>query len=137
MSSKKIRNLEIGERLREVRKKAALTQEGLAVKVGCSGENISSIERGEWGPSGSLVANLVRELGLNEKWLTNGTEPIYKEGQVAESPEPYGGLSKPDRKLLKKMAEALEFATKDQKELLLSALKCFEVSPSKKKGREE
>lgn len=90
MSREKTDSLKaLGRRLRRVRKAANLGLAELARRVGCSAQNLSSIERGEWGPSGSLVLNICRDLNLNEKWLTEGTGPIYKEA-VREAPARYG-----------------------------------------------
>src|SRR5438445_12105883 len=56
---------DFGERLRDLRRAAGLTQEQLAERAGVSPRSISGLERGEGGtPRRDTVALLVRALGL-------------------------------------------------------------------------
>jgi phage repressor protein C with HTH and peptisase S24 domain len=74
VSSIKYRILKTGKDFRQARKAKGLTLNELGGRVGTSAANLSSIERGEWGPSKSLQLNLQRELV----------------GEVREPSGPYG-----------------------------------------------
>ncbi len=63
----------LGERLREARERAGLSQRALAFS-GCSAAYISRIEAGERIPSLQLVRELGRRLGVSEDYLISGEE---------------------------------------------------------------
>lgn len=70
-----------GRRLKEARKRLGFTQGYLGQLVGCTGGNISSIERGDWGASGPLLKSLARALGAEENYLSLETDVApYEKG---------------------------------------------------------
>src|SRR5437867_12722441 len=64
----------LGERLKEARERAGLSQRQLAFP-GCSAVYISRIERGERVPSLQLLRELGRRLGAHEDYLATGVVP--------------------------------------------------------------
>ncbi|WP_316890215.1 LexA family protein [Ralstonia edaphi] len=68
-----------GERLKEARKEAGLTQKELAVKTGISQPTISEAERGDYGGS-AHVAALATACGVNALWLAEGRGPKHPSG---------------------------------------------------------
>lgn len=67
------------DRIRAVRKDSHLTQKEFAEKLGIKQNTVASYEMGRIGISDSVVISICREFGVNEEWLRNGIEPMYKE----------------------------------------------------------
>ncbi len=67
------------DRIRAVRKNSNLTQKEFAEKLGIKQNTVASYEMGRIGISDSVVISICREFGVNEEWLRNGIEPMYKE----------------------------------------------------------
>lgn len=88
LSRRKSDNLELGKRLKQIRKLAELTQEAFGKMVGCTGENISDIERGKSRPSDALLLNICRVFRVTKTWLLEGKS---SEQFVRESVEAYYG----------------------------------------------
>lgn len=63
---------ESGMRIKELRKKAGLTQEGLAEAVGVSIETIGKLERGARGASIEVLDDIAACLGSNIEYLAFG-----------------------------------------------------------------
>lgn len=70
------RPVPFGERIRQLRKTARLSQEGLAREVGVTVSAVVQIERGKITPSRKTVDGLARVLGVEatqlEGWLREG-----------------------------------------------------------------
>ena len=80
-----------GERLRQLREAASLTQQQLAESVGCTWESISRWERGTREPGWSQVLALAQALGVDctaftQEPSTEATEP-RKPGRPRKTPE--------------------------------------------------
>lgn len=90
MSSRKIRIVKEGQRIKQIRTLTGLTQEEFGTRVGCSGENISRIEKGVHGPSRAIELNICHEFGVSEKWLLEGGGPRYTEDVAREKSAEYG-----------------------------------------------
>jgi transcriptional regulator with XRE-family HTH domain len=54
----------LGTKVRAARKRAGLTQEALAARIGKTPESVSNIERGQQTPSIETLGDLARELAL-------------------------------------------------------------------------
>ncbi|NPV93468.1 MAG: helix-turn-helix transcriptional regulator [Firmicutes bacterium] len=59
----------LGTRIREERKRAHLTQEQLAEKVGCNESYIGQVERGEKNPSLEVVVRIANALNVTVDYL--------------------------------------------------------------------
>jgi len=66
----------VNNRLKELREKALMTQEELAIRAGVSRQTIISLEKGRYNPSITLAYKLSRIFGLSieEVFLLNETE---------------------------------------------------------------
>ncbi len=66
----------MNNRLKELREKALMTQEELAIRAGVSRQTIISLEKGRYNPSITLAYKLSRIFGLSieEVFLLNETE---------------------------------------------------------------
>jgi transcriptional regulator with XRE-family HTH domain len=61
-----------GNRVRELRKKKGLSQEGLALEAGLDRSYVGGVERGERNVSLENIAKLAAALGVNVSNLTKG-----------------------------------------------------------------
>ncbi len=79
----------LGERLGILLDKRQLTQSRFAELIGVKQGHVSDWIRGRSRPSKSTRKLIAVTLGINEKWLTEGSGPIYKQGAVGEQPQSY------------------------------------------------
>jgi transcriptional regulator with XRE-family HTH domain len=63
----------IGQRMREVRKEARLTQAQTATIIGVTASHYPKIEAGKNEPNLSLIRLFSREFYVNEEWMLKGT----------------------------------------------------------------
>lgn len=81
-----------GERLRELRRQAGLSQTKLANRVGVSNGYICDLERGRRGvPTGPILQRIAQALGVSVDTLLGGKEPPPK---THLTPERRGTLAK-------------------------------------------
>lgn len=73
--------MEMGKRLRKVRKSKGYTQEALAAAIGVSRGVITNIEYGKSEPQPLAIHAICDVLGINEHWFISG------EGQVERNPD--------------------------------------------------
>lgn len=66
-------------RIKQIRKENKLTQVEFGEKIGVKGNTITNYETGLRNPTDAVILSICREFGINEDWLRNGTEPMYKE----------------------------------------------------------
>ena len=103
----------VGERLREAREQAGLTQLELAFP-GCSASYISRVEAGKRIPSLQLLRELGRHLGVSGDYLATGTEAEADAFSMSGLVEAEVALRLDDRKLASDLyAQVLERATRD------------------------
>lgn len=70
-----------GQRIKEWRKNAKLSQRALGSAIGVSQGYISDIEAGRSGPSREFLAALADVFGVNSAWIIEGREPVMHPGQ--------------------------------------------------------
>ena len=76
--------MKLGEKIQYCRKKAGMSQDVLAEKIGVSRQAISKWELGEALPEISNLAALAKEFGVSVDWL------ISEEGELNNTPEKEG-----------------------------------------------
>ena len=76
--------MKLGEKIQYCRKKAGMSQDTLAEKIGVSRQAISKWELGEAMPEITNLATLAKEFGVSVDWLISEEEPAKKEN-VGES----------------------------------------------------
>ena len=85
MREKKPINVEIGERVKQVREAAGLTQEAFSEMIGLGEKHISAIECGAVGVSLPTLKRICEALSIPADFLLFGTpEEISKEDRVSE-----------------------------------------------------
>lgn len=62
----------MNERIKQIRKKASLTQESFADRLGLTRNFIAQVEMGVKDPSDRTIRDICREFGVNETWLRTG-----------------------------------------------------------------
>lgn len=64
--------MEIGNRIKEVRKESKLTQSEFGSKIGISLSGVSSLEIGKNTPSEQTIRAICSEFNVNRDWLVDG-----------------------------------------------------------------
>jgi len=77
--------MSLGQRLKQAREKAQISQRGLAKRSGLSQQLISKLENGLV-ESTTEVFRLAEALGVDPRWLATGKGSQRSEGNVAEGP---------------------------------------------------
>lgn len=67
------------KRIIQIREQEGLSQEKFAQRLGLSRNFINQVENEKKNLSDRTISDICREFGINEDWLRNGTEPMYKE----------------------------------------------------------
>lgn len=67
------------ERIKEIRKHYALSQEAFGARIGVSKVSVSQFERGANKPSGATMLNICREFNVNRDWLETGRGSMFVE----------------------------------------------------------
>lgn len=65
-------------RLKELRTSLGLTQQEFADKIGTTRNAVGNYETGNRTPLDAVVKSICREFKVNELWLRNGIEPMFK-----------------------------------------------------------
>jgi transcriptional regulator with XRE-family HTH domain len=136
VSSKKPKYSDLGKRVKQIRKLASLNQQQFGERVGCGGDNISKIEKGQSNPSPAVFKNIVREFGLTEDYLKHGTGEPYtpKESgfgddrwrETAAGSDQEQQLHKRSQDLINKFARLLEEGEELSKEQFAKLLTHFD-----------
>ena len=79
--------MEIGERIKAVRKHFKLTQAEFGERIGVKGNTIATYEIGRNAPVDAIFSLLCREYGVNEIWLRSG------EGEMLQAMTEYEELA--------------------------------------------
>lgn len=94
----------IGERIKKVRKKEGLTQAQFAERIGSSQNTVARYEMGQRMPSASVMALICKEFHVRPDWLRDGIEPMEAPSMEDQSLEALLGQSEitdRDRSLVK------------------------------------
>ena len=69
--------MNIGDRLKRLRKELDLTQEAFASRIGSVQNTITGYESGRRNPSSPVISLICREFDVNEEWLRSGTGEMF------------------------------------------------------------
>lgn len=96
--------MNIGDRLKRLRKELDLTQEAFASRIGSVQNTITGYESGRRNPSAPVVSLICREFNVNEEWLRNGTGEMFvpDASDELEAVVKEYGLSNADQVILEK-----------------------------------
>lgn len=64
------------DRIKQVRKKAGLTQTAFGELIGAKGNTVTGWETGLRTPSDAVIKSICRELAIREEWLRTGEGPM-------------------------------------------------------------
>ena len=67
----------MGDRIKQIRLSAKLTQQQFADQLGLSRNFLAVIETSDRKPSDRTISDICRVFGVSEAWLRDGTEPMY------------------------------------------------------------
>lgn len=83
--------MEIGERIKAVRKHFKLTQAEFGERIGVKGNTIATYEIGRNAPVDAVFSLLCREYGVNEIWLRTGEGEMFQAMTENEELAAYAG----------------------------------------------
>ena len=70
--------MNIGDRIKKVRKYLDLTQREFGERIGLKGNTIAQYELGRSNPVDSALSLMIREYNINEEWLRTGEGEMFK-----------------------------------------------------------
>lgn len=76
--------MQIGERIKQVRKAKKLTQQAFADAIGLKRNTIANYEIGNVLPSDRTISDICREFGVNEIWIRNGVGNPFQEKTISD-----------------------------------------------------
>ena len=77
--------MEIGERLKLLRKSIGLSQKELASKICVVQAHVSAMEKGIRDITDRTISDICRETGVSEEWLRTGTGEMFVSNQIPAS----------------------------------------------------
>jgi transcriptional regulator with XRE-family HTH domain len=78
--------MSIGDRVRQAREAAKLSQEALAREVTCASMSVSRIERDYGTPNLTILTRIAKRLGKRLDWLVTGEGPEDRETSQTSTP---------------------------------------------------
>ena len=69
--------MNIGQRIKEIRKHEGITQQALADQLGLKQNTIATYEMGKITPSDRTIADICREFNVSETWLRTGEGEMF------------------------------------------------------------
>lgn len=108
------------DRFLKIRKKAGITQEAFASRIGLTKNFVSLIETGKREPSDRTIKDICREFDINEEWLRDGVGEMFVPLTRSESIAKFaGGLMKEsDDSFKKQLVEVLAELDENEWEVL-------------------
>lgn len=70
--------MNIGDRIKKLRRELDLTQQKFGERIGVKGNTIAQYELGRSNPVDSVISLMIREFNVNEEWLRNGEGEMFK-----------------------------------------------------------
>lgn len=70
--------MDVGERIKEVRRAKNLTQQAFADAIKLKRNTVATYEMGKAFPSDRTIEGICQKFDVNEEWLRNGVEPMFK-----------------------------------------------------------
>lgn len=71
-------DMDIGSRIKKLRKELDLTQTEFAARIGSVQNTVTGYESGRRNPSAPVLSLICREFNVNEEWLREGTGEMFK-----------------------------------------------------------
>ena len=111
----------MNRRIAEIRKKASMTQEQFAQKMGISANYVNLIENGKKNPGDRLISDICREFNVNEEWLRTGNGEMLKRRSKSQEIESFVNdiMDLPDENFKKRFISALTKLNEDDWAVLM------------------
>jgi len=97
-------DLNLKDRIRAIREHADLSQEEFGKRIGIKRSAVSLIENGKNNITEQIVKLVCNEFGINEKWLREGKEDMFKTSEdlleLISSKVASGDLNDTDKKMI-------------------------------------
>lgn len=77
--------MDVGERIKLLRKKLGINQADFAAPLGLRQSTIGNYESGSRGVSNAIILAICREYGVCEEWLRDGTGEVFSTSAVPPS----------------------------------------------------
>ena len=77
-SESEVKKLNIGDRIKKIRKELDLTQQRFGERLGVKGNTIAQYELGRSNPVDSVISLMIREFNVSEDWLRYGKGEMFK-----------------------------------------------------------
>lgn len=77
-SEREVNTLNIGNRIKKIRKEADLTQTEFASRIGSVQNSVTRYENNQRNPSSTVIALICREFNVREEWLRTGKGEMFK-----------------------------------------------------------
>lgn len=112
--------MEIGARIKEIRKSLGITQQALADRLGLKRNTIANYEIGQVQPSDRTISDICREFSVNEAWLRTGEGQMFADITRQKKIAAFLGslLQEEDDDFKLKVIEAFCGLTPEERELL-------------------
>lgn len=75
---------EINARIARLRKELDISMEKFGRRIGITRSSVNALEKGVNNPSEQTIKLICKEFGVNEAWIRDGIEPIFKEQATDE-----------------------------------------------------
>ena len=99
--------LNLGERIKKVRKELDLTQQKFAEQIGTTQNNIASYEIGRREPSAAAINNICKTFNVSETWLRTGEgemfQPLSRDDELSQV---FSAIAASDDELIKRIIRA-------------------------------
>lgn len=107
--------MSIGERIKEVRKRAGLTQQKFADRIGLKRNTIGNYEINLIEPSDRTILDICREFDVREAWLRTGEgEPFIEKSREESISDFMGSILKGEPDFRKKFINVLARMTPEE-----------------------
>lgn len=107
--------MSIGERIKEVRKRAGLTQQKFADRIGLKRNTIGNYEINLIEPSDRTILDICREFDVREAWLRTGEgEPFIEKSREESISDFMGSILKGEPDFRKKFISVLARMTPEE-----------------------
>lgn len=89
--------MNVGERIKKLRKHLDLTQQKFGERLGIKGNTVAQYELGRNEPIDAVLSLMCREFGINENWLRTGDGEMFEELTEQQKLMKYTGLLLKDK----------------------------------------
>lgn len=105
----------MNDRIKEIRKKEALSQQKFADELGISRGNIAAYEVGKNSPSDAVISLICTKFNINRDWLLTGNGEMYQYTDADDFSEIVARISENDPKARQAIIDYWKLSENDKK----------------------